>query len=238
MSQLFKEGMYFSYTYDLTNSIKHFLNKKLDNLYIGANKLYMWNKTICKELEDAGVKAKWLVPVIQGFVGVIEEELKGSNMRLILISRRRNKKAGTRYNSRGIDDEGSVANMVETEQILIYNKILSSFIQIRGSVPVFWTQSGLSAELELTRTIEIAFPAFCKHFQELVTLYKYILIFNLLSKEKEEEVKLIKAFEANVTAYGKKGQDNVRYCSFDFHSELKETPSSVRLFKRGRMMVQ
>jgi hypothetical protein len=230
MSELFKEGMYFSYAYDLTNTAKHFVNKKTDYIYSGVNKLYMWNKSVCKELEDTGVKTKWLVPVIQGFVGIIEEELKGSIVKLVLISRRRNKKAGTRYNARGIDDEGNVANMVETEQILSYNKTLSSFVQIRGSVPVFWKQSGVAAELELTRTIEMAFPAFCKHFQELVMLYKHILVFNLLSAKKQQEVKLVKGFEANISEYGKKDQGNVRYCPFDYRSKCEG--SSLRFIKR------
>ena len=34
---------------------------------------------------------------------------------MMLLSRRRHSMAGTRYLSRGIDDEGNVANFVETE---------------------------------------------------------------------------------------------------------------------------
>eukprot|EP00826_Nyctotherus_ovalis_P066182 TRINITY_DN9761_c0_g3_i2.p1 TRINITY_DN9761_c0_g3~~TRINITY_DN9761_c0_g3_i2.p1 ORF type:complete len:233 (+),score=48.12 TRINITY_DN9761_c0_g3_i2:466-1164(+) len=229
MAELFKEGMYFSYTYDLTNTAKHFLTIP----HAEPNKLYMWNRSIARELEEAGGKPRWTVAVIQGYVGVVEEELKGSSMRLVLISRRRTKKAGTRYNMRGIDDEGNVANMVETEQILLYNNSLTSFIQVRGSVPVFWKQSGMTAELELTRTVEMAFPAFCKHFQELVSVYRRVLVFNLLSAKKKQEVKLVKAFEANVSAYEKKEQGNVRYCSFDFHS--KHAGGSVRLRDKGRL---
>jgi len=36
-------------------------------------------------------------------------------MDYILISRRSSKRAGTRYNARGIDDDGKVANFVESE---------------------------------------------------------------------------------------------------------------------------
>jgi len=46
--------------------------------------------------------------------------------------------AGTRYNARGLDDEGNVANYVETEQIITFKNYISSFFQIRGSVPLFW----------------------------------------------------------------------------------------------------
>ena len=47
--------------------------------------------------------------------------------------------AGTRYNARGINDEGYVANFCETEQIIVIDgRFLISHVQIRGSVPVFW----------------------------------------------------------------------------------------------------
>jgi hypothetical protein len=39
---------------------------------------------------------------------------------LVLISRRRFEMAGTRFNSRGIDEEGNTANFVETEMIVEY----------------------------------------------------------------------------------------------------------------------
>ena len=41
---------------------------------------------------------------------------------------------------RGVDDEGHVANFVETEQLVTLDKSCTSFVQIRGSVPLFWDQ--------------------------------------------------------------------------------------------------
>lgn len=46
--------------------------------------------------------------------------------------------AGTRYNVRGIDADGHVANFVEVEQCVCVNGALTSFVQTRGSVPLFW----------------------------------------------------------------------------------------------------
>lgn len=37
---------------------------------------------------------------------------------------------GTRYFTRGIDEDGNVANNVETEQTIIYNGNKSSFVQV------------------------------------------------------------------------------------------------------------
>lgn len=45
---------------------------------------------------------------------------------------------GTRYNSRGVDNNGFVANYVETEQIIETSNIISSFTQLRGSLPFYW----------------------------------------------------------------------------------------------------
>lgn len=57
-----------------------------------------------------------------------------------LISRRCHYHVGTRFNTRGLDKFLRPANCVETEQIFQYNNKLYSFIQIRGSIPIFWKQ--------------------------------------------------------------------------------------------------
>jgi len=76
-------------------------------------------------------------------------------MQLTLISRRSRFRAGTRYFRRGIDSEGHVANFNETEQILLLEPpsapgsvritednyvIKMSFVQVRGSVPIYWSE--------------------------------------------------------------------------------------------------
>lgn len=50
--------------------------------------------------------------------------------------------AGMRYKRRGVDTEGHVANYVETEQLIHVHSHTLSFVQTRGSVPVFWSQAG------------------------------------------------------------------------------------------------
>lgn len=47
-----------------------------------------------------------------------------------------------RYKRRGVDDDGHCANYVETEQIISYHNHQVSFVQVRGSVPVYWSQPG------------------------------------------------------------------------------------------------
>lgn len=47
-----------------------------------------------------------------------------------------------RYKRRGVDKNGNVANYVETEQLIHVHNHTLSFVQTRGSVPVFWSQVG------------------------------------------------------------------------------------------------
>jgi hypothetical protein len=86
----------------------------------------------------------------------------------------------------GINDDGNVANFVETEQILVSDKTIISYVQIRGSVPIFWEER-VNSKPNLTRSAEASVPAFKKHFDELLRLYQRVCIINLLSKRKKEE---------------------------------------------------
>lgn len=77
----------------------------------------------------------------QGYVGFVYT-IASNKKRLdyYLISRKSVHQAGTSSNVRGLDDEGNVANFVETEVIIYFNKYCLSSVYVRGSVPVFWLQ--------------------------------------------------------------------------------------------------
>ncbi|KAI0253508.1 SAC domain-containing protein [Lactifluus subvellereus] len=74
--------------------------------------------------------------------------VNGQKLQLCLISRRSRFRARARYFRRGVDHDGHVANFNETEQIATVpskadpNEATTtlSFVQIRGSVPVFWVE--------------------------------------------------------------------------------------------------
>jgi hypothetical protein len=90
---------------------------------------------------------------------------------LTLISRRSVKRAGLRYLRRGVDEEGDTANSVETEQILSdldwsHSSKIYSFMQIRGSIPIFFSQSPYSFKPvpQIQHSDETNAKAFKKHF--------------------------------------------------------------------------
>jgi len=101
-------------------------------------------------------------------------------MQIWIISRRRHLHAGTRYNARGLDDDGNVGNFVETEQIVLYQKYIFSFFQIRGSVPIFWSQKSITAQTSVKRNKEATAKIFDKHVTEIGKDYKHCLFINLL----------------------------------------------------------
>jgi hypothetical protein len=74
---------------------------------------------------------------ISGFVEIATNvKCNRQSFNFSLISRRAKKRAGTRYHMRGADEQGNVANYVETEQILQFqNGDCTSFLQTRGSIP-------------------------------------------------------------------------------------------------------
>lgn len=116
-----------------------------------------------------------------------------------------------------MDDEGNVANFVETEQIIYYSYYCCSFVMHRGSVPLFWEQKGLTSNLKLTRNLDLTNAAFVKHFDTLKDDHKRVLCINLMHKTKSEQI-LTEAFENLIQ---KNNLENVRYEFFDFHAACK-----------------
>jgi hypothetical protein len=108
-----------------------------------------------------------LIPVIQGFCGSSPVNSgswtpggKPDVASLAIISRLSWKRAGARFRTRGIDDDGQVANFVETEVILALGSVCLSYVQVRGSVPLFWQQPSqgiqtLQQKVEFTRVSPI-----------------------------------------------------------------------------------
>ena len=88
------------------------------------------------------------MPIVHGYIEQKNFTDGGNKFSIMVIARRSRHYAGTRYLRRGINNEGYVANFVEIEQIVerhssgLKNKqpMISSFVQIRGSIPFFWSQ--------------------------------------------------------------------------------------------------
>jgi hypothetical protein len=87
---------------------------------------FLWNQFLISGLLDFRSKLErkrqmdldrggFLVLAIRGYVGVEMVDVDGERYELSVISKLSCQRAGTRFNSRGIDDNGHVANFVEVK---------------------------------------------------------------------------------------------------------------------------
>ncbi|KAJ8476758.1 hypothetical protein OPV22_020485 [Ensete ventricosum] len=143
----------------------------------------------------------------------VQFTLKESPARITLISRRCNRRLGTRMWRRGANLEGSTANFIETEQILEFEGYRSSFIQIRGSIPLLWEQIvDLSYKPRLNIINHDETPKVVeRHFRDLIQRYGETVAVDLTDKEGDEG-QLSDAFAAEMEKL-----PYVRYVRFDFH---------------------
>jgi len=74
----------------------------------------MWNYYGLKDFDGVN-KKRWVLPIIWGYIEQRVIKSTAYFFSVILISRRSRHHAGTRYIKRGINEQGFVANYVETE---------------------------------------------------------------------------------------------------------------------------
>ncbi|KAF4967136.1 hypothetical protein FSARC_5256 [Fusarium sarcochroum] len=148
---------------------------------------------------------------------------------ITVISRRSTKRAGLRYLRRGIDQDGFVANMVETEQLLSTptwdpSSKIYSFLQVRGSIPLFFTQSPYSFKpVPIRQHSEEANQAACRrHFESLSRNYDQLQIVNLVEKHGVEAM-IGSAYQDSIEQLNKEaGQDQkIPFEWFDFHAACR-----------------
>ncbi|KAG1321230.1 hypothetical protein G6F62_010930 [Rhizopus arrhizus] len=178
------KNFYFSYTYDLTNSLQNNLtqppfdpngdNKSKELLH---NDMFVWNHYLLSSgFKNLNSRSGWILPLIYGFVDQAKISVFGRNVLVTLIARRSRYFAGARFLKRGVNDKGFVANDVETEQIvtdmattsfhstdcLFGNTRYTSYVQHRGSIPLIWSQdtTNMSPKPPIERKYQIANKAF------------------------------------------------------------------------------
>lgn len=220
--QLNNATLYFSVDneYDLTNSLQRQLGGASPAL---PDERFWWNKYICEDL-IAAEATSFLTYSIYGYVKSHSTKFRGSHtLDFALVTRRSRFRAGTRYFRRGIDEDGSVANFNETEQIFTSHEgQIYSFLQTRGSVPVYWTEiNNLKYKPNLVISTRSSADATAQHFKEQVDLYQDNYLVNLVNQSGyEEPVK--RAYENAVQSLPEPLAKHVKYIYFDFHHECRK----------------
>lgn len=188
---------------------------------------FFWNRMLHIPFLRYGVDCGfWLIKTMCGSVEIRTVYAGSRQARACIISRLSCERAGTRFNVRGTNDEGHVANFVETEQVIYLDGECTSYVQTRGSVPLFWEQPGVqvgSHKVKMSRGYEASDKAFDLHVQMMKQRYGQQVIVNLLGTSligsKEGEAMLSNEFQRhhNESAHAK----DVPHIVFDYHQECR-----------------
>lgn len=217
-----------------------------------------------KSVDALHAKRQWIIPLVHGFVDQAKLNVLGSAIYVSLIARRSRHFAGARFYKRGIDANGYVANDVETEQIvnkpvtspffappsrfdetasLRASPNFASYVMMRGSIPVFWTQETTNMSPRPPIEISVVDPYYTpatRHFRELFSAYGTpVIVLNLIkSKEKQpRESKLLQAYTEcveHLNSFLPESHDStdkrIRYVAWDMSKASKSRHENVIAF--------
>ncbi|KAJ1408292.1 SAC domain [Sesbania bispinosa] len=235
------KDFFFSYSYNIMLSLQKNLsghNTMGQSLY---ETLFVWNEFLTRGIRNNIQNTSWTVALVYGFFKQFKLSISGSEFNLIIIARRSRHYTGTRYLKRGVNEKGRVANDVETEQIVFTDARdgcpmqISSVVQIRGSIPLFWSQEAsplnIKPDIILSRK-DSSFEATRLHFENLVKRYgNPIIILNLIkTREKKPRETILRAEFANaVRSINKnlKGENRLRFLHWDLHRHSRCKATNV-----------
>ncbi|KAG8527458.1 uncharacterized protein KY384_007610 [Bacidia gigantensis] len=222
-------SFYFSYSYDITRTLQVNILRERLSLHKGQattssvsfNSMFVWNHHLLAPAEQALRNTyDWCVPLIHGFVDQATLSIYGRTVHVAIIARRSRFFAGARFLKRGANDLGYVANDVETEQIvsemlttsfhapgpiLFGNPHYTSYVQHRGSIPLYWTQdnSGVSPKPGIDlNLVDPFYTAAALHFDNLFDRYgSQIYVLNLVKARERtpRESILLKEYTCAIT---------------------------------------
>ncbi|KAI3833505.1 hypothetical protein MKW98_024504 [Papaver atlanticum] len=190
------KDFFFSFSYNIMRSLQRNLCDAQTAGPVLYEKMFVWNEFLTRGIRGNLNNTVWTVALVYGFFKQAKLSVSGRDFKLTLISRRSRLYAGPRYHKRGVDERGRVANDVETEQIVFEDLPegcpveISSVVQHRGSIPLFWSQEAsllnVKPKIRLSRRDE-NYKATRLHFDNLVTRYgNPIIILNLIKGREKE----------------------------------------------------
>lgn len=217
-------SFYFSYSYDITRTLqvnicrerKAHPDETPHRFPLDYNTMFIWNHHLLNPATKT-LKSpyQWCLPIIHGYVDQAKMSVYGRMVYITIIARRSRFFAGARFLKRGANDLGYVANDVETEQIvseqtttsfhsagpkLYANPQYTSYVQHRGSIPLYWTQesTGVSPKPDIElNLVDPFYSAAALHFDNLFERYGApIYVLNLIKfrERTPRESKLLKEY--------------------------------------------
>ncbi|KAB5574059.1 hypothetical protein DKX38_001253 [Salix brachista] len=236
---------FFSYSYHVMHSLQKNLSFK-ETGQIHYESMFVWNEFLTQGIRNNLKNTLWTVALVYGFFKQVKISVSGREFKLALIARRSRHYAGTRYLKRGVNEKGRVANDVETEQVVFEDVSeeqpvqISSVVQNRGSIPLFWSQE--TSRLNLKPNIMLSrkdqnFEATKLHFENLVKRYgNPIIILNLIkSREKKPRETILGAEFANAIRFINKSlseENRLKFLHWDLSKHSKKATNVLALLGR------
>ena len=224
-------GFYYSHSIDLTRSAQKRADAAATSThgadspdFLRADMRFVWNRFAGMKLADVGAMS-WIVPLILGYVDVRDALVNGKSVQLALISRRAADRPGLRFTARGADVHGNCSNFVETEQIISHGKSYSSYVQVRGSIPLLWRQEAcikykpkpVLKYVDAGGKAGLSQTAFEKHFELLFEHYGPVTAISLIDNRGSEAM----LYGALKEAVEMMGSHKLHFVPWDFHSKTK-----------------
>jgi len=230
------KDFYFAYSYEITSTFQHnYICQESSNLnernQPPTQDAFEWNHYQTESLRSITRKTSfgfWVLPITHGSYCQRSFSFFGKEVTIMLIARRSRHYAGTRYLKRGISVHGKVANDCETEQIVQVDTGLSaqycSHVQMRGSIPVYWSQETSvtmpKPPININR-VDPNYTATQDHFADLLVRYKApIIVLDLVKQQEKHRRETLVGAEYRqavsfINLYLPLSQQ-VRYCALDY----------------------
>jgi len=235
-----EHSFFYSADFDLTHSQQRLaklrLSKGLNTAapWKTADSRFFWNLDVISDL-IACAATKWIVPFMSAHIEVRPDcVIDEHSFTLLFISRRSRYNQGCRFFKRGIDNDGNVANFVETEQMLLFpDGRVTSYVQIRGSIPIIWRSlphMKYAPEVKMESSIQKSISVATLHVRNILDAYSDaqgragVLFVNLIDSKGEQGM-LGSAFKTcidEVKTAATSRMHAVDFVWFDFHAETKK----------------
>ncbi len=251
-------SFYFSYSYNVTRSLQQNIVHERIALKEGITKparnfqdMFVWNEHLLGPARGTLKNVfDWCLPVIHGYIDQSSLDVFGRRIYLTIIARRSRFFAGARFLKRGTNDLGYVANDVETEQVvsdalttsfhapgprLYANPTYTSYVQHRGSIPLYWTQDNTGVTPKPAIDLSLVDPfysAAALHFDNLFERYGApIHVLNLIKARERtpRESKLLYEYKNCIDYLNQSLPDDkkILYDAFDMSRAAKTRGQDV-----------
>ncbi|KAL1324884.1 phosphatidylinositol-3-phosphatase SAC1 isoform X1 [Arachis hypogaea] len=245
------KDFFFSYTYPIMQSLQKNVSTDPDG-GMSYDNIFVWNAYLTQAIRSRCNNTIWTIALVHGHFRQARLSIFGRDFGVTLISRRSRHFAGTReglkeeeqqtsYLKRGVNDRGRVANDVETEQIVLDEEAgsckgkMSSVVQMRGSIPLFWSQeaSRFSPKPDIIlQRYDPTYQATKLHFEDLAKRYgNPIIVLNLIKTvEKRPREMMLRREFANAVGYLNQilpAENHLKFIHWDFHKFAKSKSANV-----------